>query len=80
MCSIADHKPCFFGPFGWQACPLDFGPPLCVQVYRARWKGAVVALKVAEHRVQDGTTHDLSREPLLRCWGGWLFSPLLACF
>jgi len=36
------------------------------RVYKARWKGAIVAVKVIEHRVQPGKTHDLSREPLLR--------------
>lgn len=35
------------------------------RVYRGRWKGAVVAVKVIDHRVGPGKTHDLSREPLL---------------
>lgn len=34
-------------------------------MYRGRWKGAIVAVKVIDHRVQPGKTHDLSREPLL---------------
>jgi len=34
-------------------------------VYRGRWKGAIVAVKVIDHRVQPGKTYDLSREPLL---------------
>ncbi|PRW55899.1 kinase [Chlorella sorokiniana] len=35
------------------------------KVYRGRWKGAIVAVKVIDHRVQPGKTYDLSREPLL---------------
>ena len=39
-----------------------------------RWKGAIVAVKIIEHRVQQGKTYDLSREPLLR----WGWAPLVA--
>lgn len=55
-------------------------PPACLgcagKVYKGRWRGAVVAVKVVDHAVQPGKTQDLSREPLLRwasrlpvfCW------------
>jgi hypothetical protein len=48
--------------------------PNCLTLPAGRWKGAIVAVKVIDHRVQPGKTYDLSREPLLR-WGsgaGWL--------
>ncbi|KAL4418911.1 hypothetical protein ABPG77_003701, partial [Micractinium sp. CCAP 211/92] len=35
------------------------------RVYRGRWKGAIVAVKVIDHRVGPGKSCDLSREPLL---------------
>ena len=36
------------------------------RVYKGRWSGALVAIKVVEHRVVGGKAYDLSREPLLR--------------
>ena len=36
------------------------------RVYKGRWNGALVAIKVVEHRVVGGKAYDLSREPLLR--------------
>ncbi|GAB4814999.1 hypothetical protein N2152v2_002045 [Parachlorella kessleri] len=35
------------------------------RVYKGRWNGALVAIKVVEHRVLGGKAYDLSREPLL---------------
>ncbi|KAL4418774.1 hypothetical protein ABPG77_010379, partial [Micractinium sp. CCAP 211/92] len=35
------------------------------RVYKGRWNGVVVAVKVVEHRVSGGETPSLSREPLL---------------
>lgn len=35
------------------------------KVYKGRWNGAIVAVKVVEHRVAAGTDGSLSREPLL---------------
>ena len=40
--------------------------PACLCLPAGRWKGAIVAVKVIDHRVQPGKTYDLSREPLLR--------------
>lgn len=34
-------------------------------MYKGRWKGVIVAVKVIEHRVQPGQVVDPSREPLL---------------
>ena len=45
---------------------LMFMPPAGYgKVYKGRWNGAIVAVKVAEHRVAAGTDGSLSREPLL---------------
>ena len=35
------------------------------KVYKGRWQGAVVAVKVVEHHVAEGETSAASREPLL---------------
>ena len=54
-----------FGPIDGVQLGELLGRGAFGRVYRGRWKGAVVAVKVIDHRVQQGKTHDLSREPLL---------------
>lgn len=54
-----------FGPIDGVQLGELLGRGAFGRVYRGRWKGAVVAVKVIDHRVSLGKTHDLSREPLL---------------
>jgi hypothetical protein len=54
---------CRLPPLPDAACPTL---PACLCLPAGRWKGAIVAVKVIDHRVQPGKTYDLSREPLLR--------------
>ncbi|PSC72637.1 kinase [Micractinium conductrix] len=54
-----------FGPIDGVQLGELLGRGAFGRVYRGRWKGAIVAVKVIDHRVGPGKSHDLSREPLL---------------
>ncbi|KAL4457609.1 hypothetical protein ABPG75_012474 [Micractinium tetrahymenae] len=54
-----------FGPIDGVQLGELLGRGAYGRVYRGRWKGAIVAVKVIDHRVGPGKTCDLSREPLL---------------
>ena len=58
--------------FKSHAIPALFCPAAYGKVYRGRWNGAIVAVKVIEHRIAAGDGAMVSREPLL-----WWVKPLL---
>jgi hypothetical protein len=45
--------------------PASFCPAAYGKVFQGRWNGAVVAVKVIEHRIVAGDGAIMSREPLL---------------